>query len=244
MVPILVLRWNTAKVFQKEMGFASGRLHLGLDMHGGDEWCDRPSPLPQNSTDTCLPTQDPLRPAWSMQSWFIGPRRSLSPTFLCLSLWHTLSYTQRILILTEEGRREMAPVISPLLTGTLQRSLSQSPRGADIKQRNKPFTFYCLLPQRAHISFLILSIFFFYRLLTYSCHLSSLSHYGLPLSLRFIKSDILTTLFKYQHKRNTQRWKQKQRSKVHRAGDIFKGVRDKLPPQISRLSCAKHHLIC
>lgn len=72
----------------------------------------------------------------------------------------------------EERKREMAPVISPLLTGTLQHSLSQGPRGDNIKQRKK--TFQILLSFTTESSYLSSHpvFFFFYRLLTYSSYLS------------------------------------------------------------------------
>lgn len=84
-------------------------------------------------------------------------QRSLFYFSLPQPLTHTLTHAENPHPEGLKREREMAPVISPLLTGTLQHSLSQSPRGDNIKQRKKPFTFYCLLPQRAHISFLTLS---------------------------------------------------------------------------------------
>lgn len=93
----------------------------------------------------------------------------------------------------------MAPVISPLLTGTLQHSLSQSPRGDNIKQRKKPFPFFCLLPQSSYL--FSHPVFFFFIDFSHILPICpSLSLHSLHLFLCFIKFDILTTLFKYQHK--------------------------------------------
>lgn len=121
-----------------------------------------------------------------------------------------------------EREREMAPVSFPLLTGTLQHSLSQSPWGDNIKQRKKPFTFYCLLPQRAHISFsLCLSSF------------SWTSHIFLPLILPLVsvarcfcvlkKFDKSTTQHKKHTKMKIKAETQKPQSRRH-----FETVRDHL----------------
>lgn len=129
--------------------------------------------------DTCLPTQDPpvqCRPD------LLDPKGSLSlclafsvclilSLFLSLTLWHTYStYIQTTLNLKghREKKREMAPVIFPLLTGALQRSLSQSPRGEDIKQR-KNLSHFIVFYHRELISLFSLCL----TLLSYSSHSSS-----------------------------------------------------------------------
>lgn len=114
---------------------------------------------------------------------------SLSPAFsVCLilsfffSLFHSLTHTHTpttlILKGQREKKREMAPVIFPLLTGAVQRSLSQSPRGEDIKQR-KNLSHFIVFYHRELISIFSLShsvfplLFFFFLLLTHSLHSSS-----------------------------------------------------------------------
>lgn len=60
--------------------------------------------------------------------------------------------------------------------GSAAVSVTEPPRGGH-QTKEKPFTLYCLLPQRAHISFLTLSLClpssFFFTLLSYSSHSSS-----------------------------------------------------------------------
>lgn len=125
-----------------------------------------------------LSSQDPPGPSRSMQAWFIRPQGlplSLSPS-LSVSYSFSLALSPTHTLFTDspqpEGpwreKREMAPVIFSLLTGALQPTLSQSPRGEDIKQREKPFTLYCLLPQRAHIFTLTLLLCLPFFKLTYS----------------------------------------------------------------------------
>lgn len=165
-------------------------------------------------------------------------QRSLFYSSLPQPLTHTLIHAENPH--PEGPKREMAPVIFPLLTGTLQHSLSQSPRGDDIKQRKKPFTFYSLLPQRAHISFLTLSILFFIHFSRIPPIYPSLSLYSLHLFLYFIKFDILTTHFKYQHQKIPPLcifWS-KQRSSSYRVGVIFQW--NNLPPQIWSAVCGKY----
>lgn len=151
------------------------------------------------------------------RSDLLGPEVSSLPQ----PLTHTLIHAENPR--PEGPKREMAPVIFPLLTGTLQHSLSQSPRGDDIKQRKKPFTFYSLLPQRAHISFLTLSILFFIHFSHIPPIYPSLSLYSLHLFLCFIKFDILTMLFKYQHQKicPLRIFWSKQKSSSYTVGVIF-----------------------
>lgn len=86
----------------------------------------------------------------------------------------------------------MALVIFSLLTGVLLRFLSPShPRG-EHQTKEKPFTLYCLLPQRAHISILPPSLGLFYIL---SYFLNSSSSAAVQLYLYFIKFDVLTMSF-------------------------------------------------
>ena len=109
-----------------------------------------------------------LDPRVQCNADLLDPKGSLSVSLLLSlsashspssSLWHTL----HTLILKghREKKREMAPVIFPLLTGALQRSLSQSPQGEDIKQR-KNLSHFIVFYHRELISLssLCLSSFF------------------------------------------------------------------------------------
>lgn len=73
-------------------------------------------------------------------------------------------------------RREMAPVIFPSFKwGSAAVSVTETPRGGH-QTKEKPFTLYCPLPQRAHISFLYPSPVFF-LFLPCSLH-TSLFHFS------------------------------------------------------------------
>lgn len=93
--------------------------------------------------DTCLPTQDPLRLAWSVQVWFIGPR-GLSSSSLCLRLWHTLSYIPRILILKDHRGKERngSCHFSSFNWDSAVLSVTEPPRG---RHQTKEKTFHILL---------------------------------------------------------------------------------------------------
>lgn len=127
------------------MGFASGIFHLR------DEWCDQPSPLPQNSTDTCLPTQDPLRLAWSMQSWFIGPRRSLSYFSLPQPLTHTLVHTENPDPDRREKERNGSCHFSSFNWESAALSVTEPPRG---RHQTEEQTFHILLSFTTESSYL------------------------------------------------------------------------------------------
>lgn len=111
-------------------------------------------------------------------------------------------------------RREMAPVIFPSFKwGSAAVSVTETPRGGH-QTKEKPFTLYCPLPQRAHISFLYPSPVFF-LFLPCSLH-TSLSHFSSSpwsprLSLYFIKLGVLTMPFEYASL-----------SKIHKGQKIFK----------------------
>lgn len=172
--------------------------------------------------DTCLPTQDPLRLAWSTQAWFIGPRGL--PLFL-LCLWHPLSYRQRILILQYQRERERerngSCQFSSFNWDFAALSVTKSLRG---QHQTKEKTFHILLSFTTESSYLFLplSIFFF---MDFSHILPTYPSLGLcsPLFLCFKKFDKSTTQHKKHTKMKIKAETQKPQSRRH-----FETVRDQL----------------
>lgn len=154
--------------------------------------------------DTCLPMQDPhvqykpdlLDPKGSPFpfSCFLCLSHTLSP-FLFLTLWHTLTYTQTTLILKghkREKERNGSCHFSSFNWGSAAVSVTEPLRGGH-QTKEKPFTLYCLLPQRAHISFPTLSSFFFSFFYT---SLIFLSFIFFPLSLSHCTSLSVSIFYK------------------------------------------------
>lgn len=127
--------------------------------------------------DTCLPWRAPPRP------WFIKPRRAstASPSSFSVSVLHTVSlffFSFFPVSLADthahtyrknhhpagpvHGRGEKWLLSSPppFKWGSAAVSVTETPRGGH-QTKGKPFTLYCPLPQRAHISFLYPSPVFF-----------------------------------------------------------------------------------
>lgn len=184
----------------------------------------------------------------------LDPKGSLSLAFLCvsyspsvsLSPSDTHSHTHRqpsSWWAIERKGREMASVIFPLLTGAVQRSMSQSPRGEDIKQR-KNLSLFIVFYHRELISLfsVCLSSFFLYFSHIPPIHL--LSHFPQPLWLHlffiFHKVRHLTRPFQCVSLSKTHRGqKGKKRQKVgetfwigeERDGLLFPNLNSRLSDQ-------------
>lgn len=84
------------------------------------------------------------------------------------------------------------------------------PRRGGHQTKEKPFTLYCLLPQRAHLSFshsILLSIYVSHV----PPHILFISHCGVHVFLYFIEFDILATPCKLD--KNTQNAKKKNKTR-------------------------------
>lgn len=95
--------------------------------------------------------------SWSMQAWFIKPQGLPRPLSLFMFLSHLRTHT---FIYTEnphpegpqrEGEKWLLSFPS-FNWGSAAFSVTEPRRGGHQK-KEKPFTLYCLLPQRAHLSF-------------------------------------------------------------------------------------------
>lgn len=107
------------------------------------------------STSLLSPSESPAFPLRLAPSLFFILRPFLT---------HTLTYTganSHPAGPVRRGGREMAPVIFPSFKwGSAAVSVTETPRGGH-QTKEKPFTLYCPLPQRSHISFLHPSTLFF-----------------------------------------------------------------------------------
>lgn len=129
--------------------------------------------------DTCLPNTRSSKTLVLSAGLIYWTLRALSPStfsvcFILSFLSHTHIYTQTTIILKthRERKREMVPVIFSLLTGALQRSMSQIPQGEDIKQR-KNLSHFIVFYHRELISLFSLSYSVFTLFLHFS-HIPSI----------------------------------------------------------------------
>lgn len=143
---------------------------------------------------------------------FLFPFALSSPSF-SLSLSDTHPSTHLLLKGHRERKREMAPVIFPSFKwDSAALSVTEPLRGGH-PAKEEPFTLYCILLQRAHISFHTLSIclstsFFFFTLLSYPLNSSFrpplLPPLHLFLVLYFMKFEGLTVPFEHASLSKTQ----------------------------------------
>lgn len=149
--------------------------------------------------------------------------------FLSLTLWNTHSRRQLSSLKgCGEKKREMVPVIFTLLTRALVQSLSQNPRGEDIKQR-KSLSHFIVFYHRELISLFSFPYLFYTSLIFLSSIFAlsrpSMSALYLFLNLYFIVWHFVKALWVHHLVKNIERAKREKRGQSREGGFGWRGER-------------------